>query len=335
MKTAVIALTKNGVELSKKIADNLENCTRYAFEKYADDSMSFTDLKALTKEVFGQFDGIIYICACGIAVRMIAPFIKSKTEDPAVIVIDEQGKFAVSLLSGHIGGANELTKTVSDITGAAAVITTATDAGGKFSPDSFALANGLYIADMDMAKAVASAVVDGEKIGLKSDYKCINIPDCFGNTEETGVVISEDTAKNTFKKTLHLVPKDIVIGIGCKKGTDKDALSEFIKSQGIDIHRIAEVRTIDIKKDEEAIADFCRTNKIPLKCYTAEELMSLNGDFSSSDFVMKTVGADNVCERSASMGGAKLLVKKQSKDGMTFAAAKTEIIIDFKKEIKI
>ena len=187
--------------------------------------------------------------------------------------------------------------------------------------------------------AAAAAVVSGEKIGLLSDYPYENIPDCFGESETIGIVISEDITKNPFENTLHLVPKNIVIGIGCRKNTDSDYLSDFIKTEceknDIPLYRIAELRTIYIKKNEKAIIDFCETNKIPLKCYNAEELMSINGDFSSSDFVMKMVGADNVCERSASMDGAELFVKKQAKDGMTFAAAKVTVKIDFEKEIKL
>lgn len=110
MKIAVISLTENGRAISRKISDNSDNCTRYAFEKHCGDETPFTSLGELTAEIFGKYDALIYICACGTAVRVIAPHIVSKLTDPAVIAVDEQGKFAVSLLSGHIGGANAFAK---------------------------------------------------------------------------------------------------------------------------------------------------------------------------------------------------------------------------------
>ena len=161
IKTAVIAVTENG----KAIADRLS-------EKIKTDDIFFQrrGIKELTGELFKNYDCIIFICACGIAVRCIAPYIKSKFEDPAVIVVDDMGKNAISLLSGHIGGANEITKEISEILGGNAVITTATDVSDKGALDVIASEIGVYIKNIrDSVKMVNSAVVNGKKAAIYFD----------------------------------------------------------------------------------------------------------------------------------------------------------------------
>lgn len=264
MKSAIISVTKNGTAISEKIAFSLKNehkCIRYAFGKYANENtVSFTKLGSLVSDIFSKYDALVFICACGIAVRTIAPLVSSKLTDPAVIVIDEQGKFAVSLLSGHIGKANALTKKIADILGAIPVITTATDIGKKFSPDSFALANDLHICETDMAKEIAAAVLNNEKIGIYSDHPIEDLPECFSEHSEIGISISENFSNNPFKKTLHLMPKNIVMGIGCKRDTNADKLEDFIlknlEKYNIPIWRVRSLNTIDLKKDEAAICGF-------------------------------------------------------------------------------
>lgn len=342
MKIAIVSLTENGLLLSERLAAALSCehlCFRFAYEKHCDnDAASFTDMKKLTAYIFKAFDGIIFFCSCGIAVRMLAPHLVSKLSDPAVVVVDEQGKYAVSLLSGHIGGANVLAEQVSNIIGAKAVITTATDVGGKFSPDSFAEGNNLIITDMKLAKELAAAVVNGDKIGIKSDYPCLNTPPEFDESAtEYGICISPDTSKNPFAKTLHLIPKNIIVGIGCKKNTPSDALEAFILSRlsanRLSINRLCELHSIDLKVGEKAILDFCQKYKIKFKTYSAEELMRALGEFSHSDFVMRTTGADNICERSAVIGENALIVRKIAESGMTFAAAEKRVEIDFERRI--
>lgn len=343
MKIAIISITRNGGVIAEKITEILHknhDCVHYCHEKYpCANAVHFGSLKALTTEIFAQYDALIFICACGIAVRMTAPHIIDKTTDPAVIAVDEQGKFAVSLLSGHIGGANVLTEQVATGIGAVAVITTATDTGGKFSPDSFAVANRLHIVELGTAKTVAAAVVNGEPIGFYSEYPYENMPrDFFDNHKATiGICIAKDTAKNPFATTLHLIPKNIVIGVGCKRNTPIHTLEQFLLER-LSAHKIApfrvtELHTIDIKKDEPALLEFCQKYGIVMKTYSADELMNVDGHFSPSDFVMKTTGADNICERSAAANGARLIVRKTARDGMTFAAAEQTICLDFERKM--
>lgn len=342
MKIAVISVTENGRKISAQIAENLErthDLRRFATEKYSDENAEkFSDLKAVTAKIFSEFEGIIFVCACGIAVRMIAPHIVSKTSDPAVVTVDEGGKFAVSLLSGHIGGANALTEKIAAAIGAIPVITTATDTGGKFSPDSFAVANKLHICEPELAKKCAAAVVNGEKIGFYSDYDCENFPaDFFANNSRLGVCVSCDTKKNPFESTLHLVPKNISIGIGCKKNTPTEQLVNFVQKNlaesGVPVYRIKRLCTIDLKRDETAICELSKRYKIPAEFFSAEELMGTEGEFSSSDFVKKITGADNVCERAAAVGGGKIIAPKTAENGMTFALAEESFTINFERKI--
>ncbi|MCM1226355.1 MAG: cobalt-precorrin 5A hydrolase [Clostridium sp.] len=337
MRSAIISVTKNGTAISEKIAFSLKNdheCIQYAFGKYANENtVSFAKLGSLVSDIFSKYDALVFICACGIAVRTIAPFVCSKLTDPAVIVIDEQGKFAVSLLSGHIGKANALTQKIADISGAIPVITTATDIGKKFSPDSFALANDLHICETDMAKEIAAAVLNNEKIGIYSDYPIENLPECFSENSEIGISISENFSNSPFKKTLHLVPKNIVMGIGCKRNTDADKLEDFIlknlEKYNIPIWRVRSINTIDLKKYEAAICEFAEKYDIPLKTFSADELTAVDGDFSSSEFVLKTAGTDNVCERSACADSGILFAPKYAENGMTFALSELSVQIDF------
>lgn len=341
MKTAIISITKNGTAISDKIASSFNNqhqCIRYSFEKYSDkNTVSFGSLSGLVSDIFSRFDALIFICACGIAVRTIAPFISSKITDPAVIAVDEQGIFVVSLLSGHIRKANALTKKIAAILGAVPVVTTATDIGGRFSPDSFAAANDLHICEMEMAKEIAAAVLNNEKIGIYSDYTVKNLPDIFVSQSNIGIKISEDYSGDPFEKTLHLVPKNIVIGTGCKRNTDAEIFEQFIlknlRKHSIPIWRVHSVNTINLKKNENAICRFSEKYDIPLSFFSAEQLMAVQGNFSRSEFVLKTTGTDCVCERSACADGSRLIFTKYAENGMTIAAAELPVHIDFEKEI--
>ena len=338
MNTALISLTENGRRLSCVIAEKLEKTERFCFYSHADEGAEkFENISALTEKLFDSFSAVVFVCACGIAVRTVAPFIKSKTSDPAVIVIDDCGKYVIPVLSGHIGGANRLAEHIAGLIGAEAVITTATDTGGHFSPDSFAVANSLIISDMTASKLIASAVLDGEKIGLESDYRFVNVPceiSC-GKQCRTGIYIGTEN-KRPFSVTLKLIPKNIVLGIGCRRGISGQAVESAVKrvlcGAGICFERVSAVATADIKSDERGLAEFCRNYSLPVYFYSAEELSETAGSFSSSDFVKKITGVDNVCERSAVRhSGGKLTVQKTAFDGVTVAVAESPVIVDFKK----
>ena len=341
-KAAVISITEKGRELSLRIAQNsgFMSSERFCFQKHSDSgSRSFGSLAGLVSDIFDSFDALIFVCACGIAVRAAAPHIKSKTTDPAVVVIDDCGRFVIPVLSGHIGGANALAERLAELIGAEAVITTATDTGGLFSPDSFAAANDLIMTDTDAAKAVAAAVLDGEKVGFVSGYEYRNMPDALTSGEDCdiGLYVGAEHIE-PFPVTLRLVPRNIVLGIGCKRGTDcqtiEKAVSYVLGGAGIGSDRVCGVATIDIKADEPGLAGFCEKNSLELSVCTAEELMSAEGDFTASDFVKSVTGADNVCERSAvKCSGGSLILRKTALGGVTVAAAEKPVILDFERKM--
>lgn len=342
MKAAIFSVTQRGAELSRRIADALSadwDVSRFAFERYpADGAETFADLPGKVAEVFPECGAVIFVCACGIAVRAVAPVIRSKRTDPAVIVLDDCGKFAVSLLSGHIGGANRLTEKIAGSIGAQPVITTATDSGAKFSPDCFAAANELYFEDFAAAKEIASAVLRGEIIALYSDIECVNIPHEIEPAESSkiGICISRDLTLKPFEITLNMAPKNIVLGVGSKKNAEYSALKSLLDQTLTkqEIQRICEVATIDRKAEEPCILRLCKELNVPLKTYTAEQLAEVPGSYSVSEFVKQTVGVDNVCERSASDGGNTLIIGKQAANGVTIAAAERKVLIDFSRKQK-
>lgn len=344
MNISVISLTEKGRQISLKIAEceKIHNIVRYCFYKHSDEnSETFSKLSKLAESIFDSSEAIIFICACGIAVRITAPHICSKFNDPAVIVIDDCGKYVIPILSGHVGGANALAKRLANVLDMQAIITTATDIGGYFSPDSFAAANKLIVVgDYTIAKYIASAVLEGEKIGLISEYKCFNIPKdvvCDENQRYT-IYIGQDNTINLFANTLNLVPKNIAIGIGCKKGVCSEAIESAVraafKNKNIMFDRICCAATIDLKKGEKGLVEFCKKHDIKLNFYSAQELMKVEGNFSSSEFVMEITGADNVCERSAvKLSGGKMIIQKYAYNGVTVAAAEIPVIIDFEREM--
>ena len=167
MKVSIIAFTDNGMEIANKLSFSLskDNLRDVSFTRCGKGALS-----AWTEEHFSQSDALIFIGAIGIALRAIAPYIKTKTKDPAVVVVDELGQFSISVLSGHIGGANELALQISEILDAIPVITTATDINNVFAIDTWAKSQGLKIFNPECIKLVSSKLLKGEDIHIKTEY---------------------------------------------------------------------------------------------------------------------------------------------------------------------
>ncbi|MEG0642069.1 MAG: hypothetical protein RR515_05680, partial [Clostridium sp.] len=170
MNIAIIAVTKQGEEIASLIGKSFA-CTFYSKETVKEQG-----IRNITEASFKNNKAIIFISSTGIAVRTIAPFLKSKTTDPAVIVIDNSMNYVISLLSGHLGGANELTNELSKILGAKAIITTATDNLGIVPPDIIAKSNELTIDSMKTCKDIAAILVNGGKVAFKDEANIIKIP---------------------------------------------------------------------------------------------------------------------------------------------------------------
>lgn len=350
MKLAIISFTERGSRLNGAVTEMLSrqgyDCQSYAISKYAEKyGLCALDipLKEWTGQMFAAAEAILFIGAAGIAVRSIAPYLEHKTKDPAVVVMDEKGIFAISLLSGHIGGANELAGTLANLTGAIPVITTATDVNGRFAVDVFAKKNHLYITDMNYAKQISADVLDEKKIGFYSDFPVIgSIPEELEVWEEqkvfegtNGICVSLQEQKKPYKQTLTLIPRIVSLGIGCKKGTPAkqigEKVQEALQACGISMRSIEQIASISLKAQEPGLVEFAARYQLPFVTYEAEELQRAEGEFSESAFVRSVTGVDNVCERSAYLasGNGRLLLKKTAGDGVTVAAAVRDWSVDF------
>lgn len=303
--------------------------------------------KEWTSKAFRQSEAIIFIGACGIAVRSIAPFVKSKKSDPAVLVIDECGQFVISLLSGHLGGANELTEIAAHILSAVPVITTATDIHQLFAVDVFAKKNHCDLLPLKYAKDLSAAMLSGELIGFYSDVPWDGkMPDeliecdldgkaCDGSHPDIGIAVSVETACEPFPMTVHVIPRIVSLGVGCRKGKEyikiEYAIRKMLEERGIFSQALEQMASIDLKKEEAGLLLFSKEWQLPFQTFDQDLLQSAKGDFTSSDFVKAVTGIDNVCERSAVLasGQGKLIQHKTALDGVTAALAVREWRVRF------
>lgn len=332
MKLAVFAFSRRGRDTARRclaaLAGPGDEYRAYASESWAGEGFSpiRPPLADFTAPVFAWADAMVFVGACGITVRAIAPHVRDKGTDPAVLAVDELGQFVIPLLSGHIGGANRLAARLAEAVGATAVVTTATDVNRRFSVDEWSARQGLYIDDMAAAKAVSAAILEGP-VPVWSDFPIAgDLPAGLepGESGPLGICISW-RRKFPFDRTLLLVPPVLRLGIGCRRGTSSGAIAalvdQLLAEHNVHPAAVGAVATIDLKKDETGLLDFCRDRGWPLSCYSAEELAAVEGDFTPSDFVRSVTGVDNVCERAALLGAERLLVKKTARGGVTAALA--------------
>jgi len=332
MRAAILFFSRKGGETALGVAGCLAeegySCDLYAPAKYAAiGAKTITgSIGVFTGSLMGEeTDALVFIGACGIAVRSIAPYLKSKTVDPAVICIDECAKFVISLLSGHIGGGNRLTGIIAEGIGAQPVITTATDVNGRFSVDAWAAEKRFVIGNMEAAKHVSAAILEDD-IPICADVPITGtLPGGLRRGDgELGICVSVRKQK-PFEDTLFVIPRVLKLGIGCRRGTSREqietAVKEVLENSGLDFRAVRECASVNQKSDEEGLLEFCAKHNLPVSFYTPEELMAVEGSFSSSEFVNNTVGADNVCERSAVFGGNVLIVPKTARCGVTVAVA--------------
>ena len=291
------------------------------------------DLAARTVECFRECDALIFVGAAGIAVRAIAPHVAAKTADPAVIVADDCGRHVVSLLSGHIGGANRLTRQIAARIGAEPVVTTATDVNRRFSIDEWAARRGLSIESMDAAKRFSAEILRRD-LPLTGDFPVDGpLPaGVFPGAEgDVGAAIS-CYRKHPFAETVLLSPRIVHLGIGCKRGASAEAIAAAVDGLNLAPGAIVRAASIDVKAREPGLLAFCRARGLEVNFYSAAELSAAEGTFTPSEFVKKTVGVDNVCERAAAVSagsGAKIFIRKTRGDGVTVAAAMQDWRISF------
>ena len=331
----IVGFTRKGCGIAERISNVLGEDVCRVFSKTSADITGTERIECSMNEwtckAFETSDAVIFVGAAGIAVRYIAPFLKNKGVDPAVIVVDDMGSFVVPIVSGHIGGANALAKRIASGIGAIPVITTATDRNGKFSVDSFAVENDMHIGSMALAKDISAAILDGRQVGLFTEVHLTNTPSELTECDngELGIFISPRDVKGPFIKCLKLTPRCHVLGIGSRKGISAEDMERFIsdvlRNEEIAIESVRAIGSIDLKKDEGCIIEFGKKYRIPCEFFTSEELAALPDiGYTGSEKVRSVTGVDNVCERAAMMlsrDGA-LLVKKISKEGKTLSISK-------------
>ena len=329
-RLAVFAFSRRGMDTARRIVCALEDaeCRLYAAKRLAEGAFAPVEgpLADFTGPIFRREDALVFVSSCGVAVRAVAPHVRSKNDDPAVIAVDETARFAIPLLSGHIGGANRLAERLADALGAEAVVTTATDANGRFSVDAWAAERGLCIDGLPEAKAVSAAILEGD-VPLKSDFPLAgSLPPgvTAGEAGPVGICVSW-RRQSPFEKTLLLAPPVVRLGVGCRRGTAAETIAAVVREaldrHGVHPRAVKCAASIDLKRDEPGLLAFAEEAGLPLEFYSAGELEKIEGSFSPSAFVKRVTGVDNVCERAAMVGAEKLIVKKTAGDGVTVAAA--------------
>lgn len=364
VKLSVISFTEKGKALSEKIEAILETeketngleieaglytkCRACAGND-ENSSVLFVEMSVgdWAKRQMEEKNAMLFIGACGIAVRAIGPFLTDKLRDAPVLVMDETCRYVIPIISGHMGGSNELAEYIGKKTGAEPVITTATDRNQKFAVDLFAKRNGLFIVNKDGIAKVSAKVLAGREITLsiepgygrdgtwqKNGREESGLPEGIRSVPYppsgyTDIVIT--SKEDVFDTAILLKPKEYIIGMGCKKGKTAEEIADFIaekmKELGISTIQVFALASVSRKRGEPGMVEWCRKERIPFLTYTAEELQEVEGDFRKSAFVKEQVGVDNVCERAALKAcgfEGKLIAEKYAENGMTIAVAKRE-----------
>ncbi|WP_196603376.1 cobalt-precorrin 5A hydrolase [Pectinatus haikarae] len=348
MRYAIIAVTANGALLAEKLRGSLGAvCDVYGKTgKYKEGLpvISFTKMRDIMPAIFARYDGVIFFCAVGIAVRMTAPYIVKKDVDPAVVVIDEQGRYAVSLLSGHLGGANELAEKAAAVIGAVPVITTATDIGGMEAPDIVARRLGFLVSPLANVKIINTALLAGKTINYYIDKELPHGERFLAMLKKQGIsakIFSIQELDGEGKPLVLLTDKVIeaegilcflrhklIAGVGCRRKTQQQHIEECLKKAcrliDYDIDEITLIASTQVKADEEGILLTAGKYGIPLKFWDNESLKKSIEYYGlkESAFVRKQIGVGNVCEAAALAGGkSKLVLNKTKFEKVTVALA--------------
>lgn len=357
-QVACIAFSERGYALAQQIALPLGGTADRSGSAQPDGTA--LNVHTWTRQNFYAADALVYVGAAGIAVRAIAPFVKDKATDPAVVVIDERALHVIPILSGHLGGANDLARWIAGITGSDCVITTATDVNGVFAVDEWAKRQNCTLLEKEKIMHISSTLLSGGRIIVYSPWEItgevpegiqVLPPDADPYTEDLLLGGDEEPEQDREeatqpdpeaidisldievikRKPLHLIPRICVLGVGCRRGTSARDIEEMLlavlETTGVHPAAIRAVASIDLKKEEPGLVHFCEEHGWPLLTYSSEQLQEVEGAFTPSAFVASITGVDNVCERSAVLAASAqdaagtLIQKKISGGGVTMAMA--------------
>lgn len=322
MKTCVLALTAEGKKMAGRIAENLEGCTLFSTEMKAANALS---------HLWKRYDGIICVMATGIVVRSIAPLVADKTIDPCVVVVDQRGEFAISLLSGHLGGGNRLAERVAAVTGGRAVITTASDVMGRTALDLWAKRHNLHVPDRKKLTETSARLVNGSTLTVYSTLPLVSLPADFSRSLDpdlADIVISYN--KHMTSNSLCCIPETLFLGLGCNRDTSladiELSFSELCRVHNLNALAFAGMASIDLKSDEQGILQFAEKHGVKMSFFSRDELNGVK-DVSFSPVVMKSVGAQGVAEPAALLAAcadgseAELIIAKMKWKDVTLAVA--------------
>lgn len=353
MRIAIVTLTRQGLATAKRLA-----CAYTAgADIYAPAGLivgeSLTTplfpleggLGAFCGRLWHSYRGLVFIMATGIVVRCLAPYLEHKTKDPAVVVLDEKGEYAISLLGGHLGGANALARHLAELLGGKAVITTASDVQNLPALDVLARELGLQAVPAEKLTKVMAALVNGKKIGFWAEDPWLGklsrrMPGLkvqplqeYRDPKrwEGGVLVTSRRLVLPPGPWIFLRPRELVAGIGCRRGIDKravlSALGQALKMTRRSRWSLLALATIEIKAKEDGLLAAAQHLGLPLLTFKREELAILLKEYpelSRSGLVEERIGIGGVCEPAALLGAKKgeLLCRKMSHQGVTVALAR-------------
>lgn len=337
MRTAIYCVSKIGYKTCLKVKENVYNnlhiyvsgrvANLLNLENENNENLIVINERVpiLLEKTFNKYDLHIFVAATGAVVRIIEGKFKSKDTDPAVITIDDHANFVISLLSGHLGGANEECKKIANGIGAIPVITTASDVGGKIAVDTLSQKIKAKLNDLDGAKRVTSLIVNGENVSLHLPKNIVN-----HDENSAGAIIVSNRKNIEISK---IIPQNIFIGIGCKRGVSKEHIIEKLKyamdKQNLELSAIKMVGSAWVKSDETGLLEAMKELDIPIKFFEKEEILKLENLIEEkSEYVKKTIGVYGVsepCAFLASSGKGTFLAKKIKLDGMTLSIFEEEI----------
>jgi cobalt-precorrin 5A hydrolase len=310
MKIGIVALTRGGRILAEKLVRRLEHAD--ILNKEGKARVADTIARA-----WPHYDGIVCIMAAGIVVRAIAPLVRDKLTDPCVVVLDEKGRHVVSLLSGHVGGGNNLSRTIAAITGGTPVITTASDTLELVALDLWAREQEVSLPPRHLLTEISTRLVNHGRLKLYTDVEVASLPpglERVDDVELAEIIISPSTKFPA--DTPCFRPRNLVVGIGCNRGTPvtefEEALAELFYELCLSRQSIRNLASIDKKNDETGLLQFALDNKWSIEFFTREAINSLN-NLEISFAALKAVGAIGVAEPTALLSAKSTVLRSRKR----------------------
>ncbi|HMM37633.1 MAG TPA: cobalt-precorrin 5A hydrolase [Desulfovibrio sp.] len=323
---AVYALTPGGLELARRLAPGLDAEVFAPARLTGPGERGFESLAACLAETFGRFSAHVFVAAAGLVVRLIAPRLRGKDRDPAVLVLDQEGRFCVSLLSGHLGGANALARRVAGLTGGQAVVTTATDSAGLPSLDLLAVERGLAIGNLSAVKRANALLLEGGVLDVEDPGRRLgDLDPAHFRRVDSGGRVRVDWRAAAGDEILVLHPRVLWAGMGCRRGTPaaeiRELLTRVFAEEGLAPASLAGIASVADKADEPGLLEAARELGVEARFFSREELSRVAVPTPSA-LVRKHMGLEGVCEAAAMLAAdGPLVVPKRKTTRATLAVA--------------